>query len=281
MLTLRIGRDRGVWLCAAVISLAAGIHWFNKMADAYGSKFCGCRRKRSDSKSPALRNLTRGFTPFYSRGMVLPMTGVDKNVFDTVEAAIADFAAGRIVVVVDDEKRENEGDMIASIDKLTVQSVNMMLRHACGLICVPLAGKQLARLNLPEMTKFNRDKFSTAFIVSVDAAKGITTGISAHDRWATAKVLGDPASTPEMLAQPGHMFPLKARDGGVLERPGHTEATVDLARLAGLNPAGLCCEILNEDGSCMRLPQLVEFKKLHGLKLISVADIAAYRLAHK
>jgi len=209
--------------------------------------------------------------------MILRMTTADKNVFDSIDSAVADFAAGRIVIVVDDEKRENEGDMIISTDKLTVESLNMMIRHACGLICVPLTGAQLARLGLPEMARVNREKFSTAFTVSVDAAKGVTTGISARDRWLTAKVLGDPNSTPDMLAQPGHMFPLRARDGGVLERPGHTEATVDLARLAGLNPAGLCCEILNEDGSCARLQQLVEFKKRHGLKLISVADLVAYR----
>jgi 3,4-dihydroxy 2-butanone 4-phosphate synthase / GTP cyclohydrolase II len=208
------------------------------------------------------------------------MTTADKNVFDTVESAIADFAAGRIVIVVDDERRENEGDMIAATDKLTVESVNMMIRHARGLICVPMTGAQLAKLNLPDMARVNRERFTTAFTVSVDAAKGITTGISAHDRWATAKILGDPDSTPDMLAQPGHVFPLRARDGGVLERPGHTEATVDLARLAGLNPAGLCCEILNEDGSCMRLPQLAEFKKLHNMKLISVADLAEYRRKH-
>jgi len=204
----------------------------------------------------------------------------DKNVFDSIEAALADFAAGRIVIVVDDENRENEGDMIAAVDKLTVEAVNMMIRHARGLICVPVTGGQLARLHLPEMARVNRDKYTTAFTVSVDAAKGISTGISACDRWATAKILGDPASTPDMLAQPGHIFPLRARDGGVLERPGHTEATVDLARLAGLNPAGLCCEILNDDGSCMRLPQLAEFKKLHNLKLISVADLVEYRRSH-
>jgi 3,4-dihydroxy 2-butanone 4-phosphate synthase / GTP cyclohydrolase II len=153
----------------------------------------------------------------------------------------------------------------------------MMLRHARGLICVPLTGAQLEKLGLAEMTKVNRDRHGTAFTVSVDAAEGVSTGISAMDRWKTAKVLGDPNSTSDLLAQPGHMFPLRARPGGVLERAGHTEASVDLARLAGLNPAAVICEILNEDGSCARLPQLAEFKKQFGVKLLSVASLIEYR----
>jgi 3,4-dihydroxy 2-butanone 4-phosphate synthase / GTP cyclohydrolase II len=205
------------------------------------------------------------------------MHSAQDNVFDSVEDAIAEIAAGRLIIVVDDERRENEGDLIAATDTLTPEAVNMMLRQACGLVCVPMAGALLDRLHLPEMVKVNRDRHTTAFTVSVDAVHGITTGISAHDRYVTARILGDPASTPDMLAQPGHMFPLRAREGGVFERPGHTEATVDLARLAGLNPAGLCCEILNDDGSCARLPQLIEFKKKHGLKLISVASLIEYR----
>ena len=208
------------------------------------------------------------------------MQSARDNIFDTIEDAIADMKAGRLIVVVDDERRENEGDLIAATDTLTPESVNMMLRHACGLICVPMSGEMLDRLHLPEMVKVNRDRHTTAFTVSVDAVHGITTGISAHDRWVTAKTLGDPASAPDMLAQPGHMFPLRACEGGVFERPGHTEATVDLARIAGLNPAGLCCEILNEDGSCARLPQLIEYKKRHGLKLISVESLIGYRRSH-
>ncbi|HNX05920.1 MAG TPA: 3,4-dihydroxy-2-butanone-4-phosphate synthase, partial [Opitutales bacterium] len=199
------------------------------------------------------------------------------EVFDSVEAVLADVAAGRPVVVADDENRENEGDLIIAVDRLTPEGINMMLRHARGLICVPLTGGQLEKLGLAEMTKVNRDRHGTAFTVSVDAAEGVTTGISAMDRWKTAKVLGDPNSTADMLAQPGHMFPLRARPGGVLERAGHTEASVDLARMAGLNPAAVICEILNEDGSCARLPQLAEFKKQFGVKLLSVASLIEYR----
>ncbi|MFA5256574.1 MAG: 3,4-dihydroxy-2-butanone-4-phosphate synthase [Opitutales bacterium] len=199
------------------------------------------------------------------------------NVFDSVEDALADVAAGRPVIVSDDENRENEGDLVVAADKITPEAINMMLMHARGLICVPLTGEQLTRLGLSEMTKVNRDRHGTAFTVSVDAAEDVTTGISAQDRWRTAKVLGDPASTAEMLAQPGHMFPLKARPGGVLERAGHTEAAVDLARLAGLNPAAVICEILNDDGSCARLSQLADYKKRFGIKLISVASLIEYR----
>jgi len=201
----------------------------------------------------------------------------DAGVFDSVEAVVADVAAGRPVVVADDENRENEGDLVIAIDKLTPEGINMMLRHARGLICVPLTGAQLERLGLSEMAKVNRDRHGTAFTVSVDAAEGVTTGISAQDRFRTAKVLGDPSSTADKLAQPGHMFPLRARPGGVLERAGHTEAAVDLARLAGLNPAAVICEILNEDGTCARLPQLAEFKKSFGVKLLSVASLIEYR----
>ena len=201
----------------------------------------------------------------------------EAGVFDSVESVVADIAAGRPVVVADDENRENEGDLVIAVDRLTPEGINMMLRHARGLICVPLTSDQLTRLGLSEMAKVNRDRHGTAFTVSVDAAEGVTTGISAQDRWKTAKVLGDPASGPESLAQPGHMFPLRARAGGVLERAGHTEAAVDLARLAGLNPAAVICEILNEDGTCARLPQLAEFKKAFGVKLLSVASLIEYR----
>ncbi|MBN1402913.1 MAG: 3,4-dihydroxy-2-butanone-4-phosphate synthase [Opitutales bacterium] len=200
-----------------------------------------------------------------------------ESVFDNIEDAIADIAEGKIVIIADDENRENEGDMIVATDMVTPEHINMMLKHARGLICVPMTGEQLSRLGLAEMTKVNRDRHGTAFTVSVDAAEGVTTGISAMDRWKTAKILGNPVSLPDQLAQPGHMFPLRARAGGVLERAGHTEATVDIARLAGLNPAGLCCEILNDDGSCSRLPQLVELKKKLGMKLVSVASLIEYR----
>lgn len=196
---------------------------------------------------------------------------------DNIEDVIADIAAGRLVIVVDDEKRENEGDLIVATDKVTVEHVNIMLRFARGLICVPMAGELLDRLGLHEMTHVNRDRHGTAFTVSVDAIEGATTGISARDRWLAAKILGDPNARPEQLAQPGHMFPLRAKPNGVFDRPGHTEATVDLARLAGLNPAGLCCEILNDDGTCARLPQLLEFKEKFGYRIVSVESIIRYR----
>jgi 3,4-dihydroxy 2-butanone 4-phosphate synthase/GTP cyclohydrolase II len=210
-----------------------------------------------------------------------PMQDSREKLLDNVADALTDVAAGRFVIVVDDERRENEGDLIVATDKVTPEHVNMMLRHACGLICVPMAGELLDRLGLKEMAHVNRDRHGTAFTVSVDAIEGATTGISAYDRWLAAKILGDPKSKGDMLAQPGHMFPLRARPNGVFDRPGHTEATVDLARLAGLNPAGLCCEILNEDGSCARLPQLLEFKKKFGYRIISVQGIIAYRREHE
>lgn len=197
--------------------------------------------------------------------------------FDPVEEAIAAIAAGRPVVVTDDESRENEGDLIIAASKATPEVVNMMIRAAGGLICVPMTDWHLRRLGLNPMVQQNRESHGTAFTVSVDAAQGITTGISAHDRAATIRILADPNSTPDTLVQPGHIFPLRARPGGVLERAGHTEAAVDLASLAGLHPAGVICEILNEDGTCARLPELVAFKNRFGLKLISIASLIAYR----
>jgi 3,4-dihydroxy 2-butanone 4-phosphate synthase / GTP cyclohydrolase II len=205
------------------------------------------------------------------------MQSTRDSLLDKIEDVVADVAAGRLVMVVDDEKRENEGDLIVATDKVTPEHINIMLRFARGLICVPMSGELLDRLGLHDMAHVNRDRHGTAFTVSVDAIEGATTGISAHDRWLAAKILGDPKSTPDMLAQPGHMFPLRARPNGVFDRQGHTEATVDLARLAGLNPAGLCCEILNDDGSCARLPQLLEFKKKFGFRLVSVESIIRYR----
>jgi len=197
--------------------------------------------------------------------------------FDPVDEAIEDIAHGRIVIVTDDESRENEGDLVMAASKVTPESVNTMLLHGRGLICVPAMESQLRRLGINPMVPENRESHKTDFTVSVDAAKGITTGISAFDRAATIKILGDTSSTPEMLVQPGHVFPLRAKAGGVLQRAGHTEAAVDLASLAGLPPVGVICEILNEDGSMARLPELVEFKKKHGLKLISIASLIEYR----
>lgn len=197
--------------------------------------------------------------------------------FDSVENAIADIAAGKLVIVTDDVSRENEGDLVMAAAKVTPEAVNMMIRHARGLICAPTVAHQLRRLGINQMVHDNREAQQTDFSISVDAAEGITTGISAYDRAATLRILADPDATPEQLVQPGHIFPLKAKAGGVLERAGHTEAAVDLASLAGLHPSGVICEILKEDGSMARLPDLIEFKNAHGLRLISIAALIEYR----
>lgn len=197
--------------------------------------------------------------------------------FDSVELAIQTIAAGGVVIVTDDEGRENEGDLLFAAEKVTPDLVNMMIRHARGLICVPMTEPQLKRLGINPMVQQNREAMRTAFTVSVDAAEGITTGISAFDRARTIALLGNPATRPDELVQPGHIFPLCARPGGVLERAGHTEAAVDLAALAGLRPAGVICEILNEDGTMARLPELLEFKHRFNLPLISIASLIEYR----
>ena len=201
----------------------------------------------------------------------------ENDPFDSIESAIKDIAAGKPVIVTDDEARENEGDLILAAEKATAESINQMILHARGLICVPMQAEQLRSLGINPMSSENRESHQTDFAISVDAAKGISTGISAHDRAKTIQILSDPNSTPEDLVQPGHVFPLRAKAGGVLQRAGHTEAAVDLAVLAGLNPSGVICEILNEDGSLARLPDLVEFKKKHQLKLISIAQLIEFR----
>lgn len=197
--------------------------------------------------------------------------------FDSIEDAIRDIADGKLIIVTDDEARENEGDLIFAADKVTPEAVNMMIRHARGLICVPMYGPQLRRLNISPMAAENREAQQTDFAVSVDAAEGISTGISAADRAETIRLLADPKTKPEALVQPGHVFPLRAKPGGVLQRAGHTEAAVDLAQLAGLNPCGVICEILNEDGSLARLPDLIRFREAHGIKLICIKDLIEYR----
>jgi 3,4-dihydroxy 2-butanone 4-phosphate synthase/GTP cyclohydrolase II len=201
----------------------------------------------------------------------------DSQAFDSIESAIRDIADGKMVIVTDDESRENEGDLVMAASKVTPQAVNHMILHARGLICVPMHAHQLRKLGISPMASENRESHQTDFAISVDAAEGITTGISAYDRAETIRILSDPLATPEHLVQPGHVFPLRAKAGGVLQRAGHTEAAVDLAELAGLNPSGIICEILNEDGTLARLPDLIEFKKKHGLKLISIADLIEYR----
>lgn len=197
--------------------------------------------------------------------------------FDSVETAIQTIAAGGMVLVTDDEGRENEGDVIMAAEKATPEAVNMMIRHARGLICVPMTEALLKRLGINPMVQQNREAHRTAFTVSVDASEGITTGISAFDRARTINLLADPATQPDHLVQPGHIFPLCARPGGVLERAGHTEAGVDLVALAGLRPVAVICEVLNEDGTMARLPELVAFKERHRIPLISIASLIEYR----
>jgi 3,4-dihydroxy 2-butanone 4-phosphate synthase/GTP cyclohydrolase II len=201
--------------------------------------------------------------------------------FDTIDHAISEIAAGRAVVVVDDEDRENEGDLIAAASRVTPELVAFMVRHTSGVLCVPMQSKTLDRLGLPPMTSRNEDAKQTAYTVSVDARRGVTTGISAADRAHTIRVLADSATEPYELTRPGHVFPLKAVDGGVLRRTGHTEAAVDLAVLAGLTPAGVISEIVDDDGSMARLPRLLVFAKEHGLAIISIADLVAYRRHHE
>lgn len=198
--------------------------------------------------------------------------------FDSIESVIADIRRGRMVIVVDDADRENEGDLVMAAEKVTARSVNFMAKHGRGLICVPTAGDRLRQLGIERMVTHNRETFKTDFQVSVDAAEGITTGISAADRAKTIQVLAEPRSFPEDLVQPGHVFPLRAKAGGVLQRAGHTEAAVDLARLAECRPAGVICEIMKDDGTMARLPDLVTFCQKHNLKLGTIADLIAYRL---
>ncbi len=199
----------------------------------------------------------------------------------TIPEAIEDIKAGKFVIVVDDEDRENEGDLVIAAEKITPEAINFMATNGRGLICVPLTGQRLDDLKIPMMVANNTSKFTTAFSVSVEARVGTTTGISAADRATTVKVLVDLKTRAEDLLMPGHMFPLRAKDGGVLVRAGQTEAAVDLARLAGLYPAGVLCEIMNEDGTMARMPHLEGVAKKFGLRIVSVADLIAYRRRHE
>jgi 3,4-dihydroxy 2-butanone 4-phosphate synthase/GTP cyclohydrolase II len=199
----------------------------------------------------------------------------------SIAEAIEDIKAGKFVIIVDDEDRENEGDLALAAEKVTTEAINFMAKHARGLVCLPVIGKRLSELGIPLMVGENTSKFSTAFAVSVDAKHGVSTGISAADRAETIKAIVDPATKADDLVRPGHIFPLRARDGGVLVRAGHTEAIVDLARLAGLYPAGVICEIMSEDGSMARLPQLEVMADKFGIKIISVADLIGYRRRHE
>ena len=201
--------------------------------------------------------------------------------FDPIEHAVEVIARGGLVVVVDDEDRENEGDLVMAADAATEEAIAFVVRHTSGVVCVALPGERCDDLDLPLMVPpaANSDQFRTAFTVTVDLARGTTTGISAADRAATLRALADPASRPEHFHRPGHVFPLRARPGGVLERPGHTEAAVDLARMAGREPAGVLCEVVLDDGRMARLPHLRAFARTHGLPLVSIADLINHRRA--
>ncbi len=200
-----------------------------------------------------------------------------KKGIDSIDDVLRDVRAGKPVIVVDDAERENEGDLILAAEKATAQSVNFMMRYGRGLICAPITNERAARLGLNRMVLDNRESFKTDFTVSVDATQGITTGISAEDRAKSIRVLANPKSQPGDLVQPGHIFPLRAKAGGVLQRSGHTEAAVDLARMAGLDSSGVLCEIVKDDGTMARLPDLLKFKKKHKLKLCTILDLIEYR----
>ena len=210
--------------------------------------------------------------------MVLMIAEVAEAIqFDTIDDVVKDVAQGRIVIVTDDADRENEGDLVMAAEKVTPDAVNFMTKHGRGLICVPISNERAEQLGLQRMVAQNREMYRTDFTVSVDAAKGVTTGISAHDRAKTIAAIANSKSTPDDLVQPGHVFPLRAKDGGVLRRTGHTEAAVDLARMAGLEPAGVLCEILHDDGTMARLPELMEFRKKHRLRICTIQSLIAHR----
>ena len=208
------------------------------------------------------------------------MTSADETgrEFATIETAIEEIRAGRILVVVDDEDRENEGDLVMAAEKATPEAVNFMAKYGRGLICVPMVGDRLDKLQIFMMVSDNTAPMGTAFTVTVDAKKGVSTGTSAHDRAVTIKALVDPATSPDDLTRPGHILPLRAMPGGVLRRAGHTEAAVDLARLAGSTPAGVICEVMDEDGTMARVPQLLALSRAHTLKIITIKDLIEYRI---
>ena len=200
-----------------------------------------------------------------------------KTLFDSIESVIADVSKGKMVVVVDDADRENEGDIIFAAEKATPRNVSFMVRYTSGVVCVPMEGGDLDRLHLPLMTQQNAERMRTAYTISVDAARGVSTGISAADRAHTIRLLANPQTRPDDLVRPGHVFPLRYREGGVLRRAGHTEAGVDLARMAGLHPAAVIAEVVNDNGTMARLPALLKFARQHRLKICSIADLIEFR----
>ena len=199
----------------------------------------------------------------------------------SVEQALEDVKTGRLIIIVDDEDRENEGDLMVAAEKATPEIINFMTKHGRGLICLPLTHQRMGELDLPLMVSENTTRFQTAFTVSIDAIEGVTTGISAFDRAKTILTAIDPKTRPADLARPGHVFPLQAREGGVLARAGQTEASVDLTRMAGMTPAGVICEIMNEDGTMSRMPQLEEFGKAFDIPILTIADLIRYRMKHE
>lgn len=203
---------------------------------------------------------------------------MEKYKFNTIEEAIEDIAKGKMVILVDDEDRENEGDLCMAAESITPEAINFMAKHGRGLICLSLTPQKVQELKLPMMTDDNTSSFGTAFTVSIEAKKGVTTGISAKDRAVTILTAISPQTKPEDIARPGHVFPLRAKPGGVLQRAGQTEGSVDLARLAGLYPAGVICEIMNDDGTMSRVPELMEFSKKHHMKIVTVKDLIQYRM---
>ncbi|WP_250504032.1 3,4-dihydroxy-2-butanone-4-phosphate synthase [Caballeronia sp. AZ7_KS35] len=227
---------------------------------------------RADSRQPSYQPAT----PTLARNVPGRRRDDAKPAFDSVPAAIRAIERGEFVLVVDDEDRENEGDLIIAADAVTPETLAFMVRHTSGLICVSMPGRVLDRLRLPPMVQHNDDPFRTAFAVSVDLRQGVTTGISAADRAATISALAATKSMADDFVRPGHVFPLRAREGGVMERPGHTEAAYDLVRLAGRGYAGVLCEVVNEDGTMARRPDLVRFAIAHGIALISIAQLVAY-----
>src|SRR5947209_758550 len=204
-----------------------------------------------------------------------------KSPFATVEEAVEEIRQGRMIVLIDDEDRENEGDLALAAEKITPDAINFMAKYGRGLICLPLTEDRCDELRVPLMSPINTSVHGTAFTEAIDARVGVTTGISASDRAVTILTAIDPKTKPQDLARPGHIFPLRARNGGVLVRAGQTEASVDLARIAGLYPAGVICEIMNEDGTMARVPQLMEFCKEHNLRMLTVADLIRYRMQHE
>jgi 3,4-dihydroxy 2-butanone 4-phosphate synthase/GTP cyclohydrolase II len=199
----------------------------------------------------------------------------------SIDDGLRDIREGKMVIIVDDEDRENEGDVMIAAEKVTPEAITFMARYACGLICLPLTEERVRELKLPLMVEDNTSQYKTAFTVSIEAKHGVTTGISAHDRARTVQVAIDDKMTADDISRPGHIFPLMAREGGVLVRVGHTEASVDLARIAGLKPAGVICEIMNEDGTMARLPDLEIFAEKHGLKIVTIADLIKYKMQNE